>query len=142
MGVACVTPARLPDEKTPVLATTPIVRTVFGTAVESHEKEFVLKIRDVVVRKRRIPDGRSVFTLEHGKARATFEAVAPVVEALLSELRANHLTSVHETLFATNESGFNIAHFSLWKMPHLTDEIARGVLRDVLLAGVVCGDEF
>ena len=133
MGAACTSPARVPKEAaTPALATT--VQTVLGTAVDSHEEKLVLQICDVLVLKRPIPGARPVYVLAHGKARVTLEAVAPVVEALLSELRASCFTTAHETFFATNDTGFSVAHFSLWQTPHPTDETARRVLRDALLS--------
>ena len=121
----------LPLDETSSSAAPMMLKTVLGTAVDDttmvQNETTVFQICDVIVSRQ-----HKTYIIRNGEKFAHFDACRPAIEAVLSEIRACFMSGAFQTFYVTNDTGFHVGNFSLFKAPHPTDKAARRVMCDIM----------
>ena len=108
---------------------------VVGKLADDYKVEsgHVLYIRDIVVRRTDNGVG-SIYTIRHGEKVECVKVTRLASYAIIAELRACFMdnTALTTMFFVTNDSGFNIGHFKLFRDIHPTDLDAQNILTSLL----------
>ena len=136
MGSTCSAPA-ITKEQSNIASAAPVAEVVVGRVADElyHKGDSppLLHIRDIVVCRTDNGD-KAFYTIRHGKKVECVKVTSLASNAILAELRACFMdkTALTTTFFVTNDSGFNIGHFQLFREIHPTDLIAQNILTSLL----------
>ena len=130
MGNACY--GSVAKKELNIAPVAPDVEIVVGKLADDYKVEsaHVLYIRDIVVRR----TDNGVYTIRHGEKVECVKVTTLASYAIIAELRACFMdnTALTTTFFVTNDTGFNIGHFNLFRDIHPTDLNAENILTSLL----------
>ena len=133
MGNACY--GSVAKKESNIAPVAPDVEIVVGKLADDYNVEsgHVLYIRDIVVRRTDNGVG-SIYTIRHGEKVECVKVTRLASYAIIAELRACFMdnTALTTMFFVTNDSGFNIGHFKLFRDIHPTDLDAQNILTSLL----------